>query len=228
MERVLTRDGSPTLRSDVWDCAYHSLHGAWTEAKHVYIQSGLHAQSLCQPQNPLTILEMGAGTGLNALLAVKWAHAAERPVSYYGLDAALPEASAWESWWSARPESAKDLDPWARAMRNAWEEGKAWQTPWSTTSWIQGEAASWRSPLRADVVFYDAFSPRQQPELWTAEALEPWLEALTPEGFFVTYCATGEVFRAVKSLGFAVEHLPGPPGKREMLRAHRKGTTFTP
>lgn len=223
----MTRDGSPTLRSSQWDCAYHSLHGAWTESQHVYIQSGLQSQAATNSQDALIILELGAGTGLNALLALEWAHSSQRKISYLGLDAALPIKSAWEAWWADRPNTAKHLDSWAVGIREAWDQRTAFKTPFADISWEKGEAASWRSTRMADVIFYDAFSPRQQPELWTAEALEPWLNALAPEGCLVTYCATGEVFRAVKSLGFAVEHLPGPPGKREMLRARRIGAKFT-
>ena len=221
MERVITRDGSPTLRSERWNCSFHSLHGAWTEAKHVYIEAGLAAYAKSEDQKHISVVEMGAGTGLNALLAAEWANQHQRKVIYHGLDQALPSQEDWSSWWSARPNESAALDDLALGLRSAWLQGRAFETEFFSGHFHLGAAQSWLAPNTADVLFYDAFSTRQQPELWTSEALAPWLQLLSPKGVLVTYCATGEVFRRMQALGFVTEHLPGPPGKREMLRARR-------
>ena len=117
--------------------------------------------------------------------------------------------------WSQRP----DWMALAEGLRAAWTRGEPYQDEWVHARFQMGEAPQVLLPSEVHCIFYDAFSPSQQPELWTAEALEPWLKALHRNGCLVTYCARGHVFRAVQTLGYAVEHVPGPPGKREMLRA---------
>lgn len=213
----MTRDGSPTLESHRWGCAFHSRHGALTEALHVYIQKGL-AHAAARIAGPLQILEMGAGTGLNAVLALDWAQRQGRELHYTGIDVSLPEREAWEAWrdgWQERPHW---MDGGER-IRAAWAAGQRFEEKGLTATYVQGLASKVSLPSGMHCVFYDAFSPSQQPELWTASALAPWLAALHPQGNFVTYCARGNVFRAVRELGYRVEHVQGPPGKREMLRA---------
>jgi tRNA U34 5-methylaminomethyl-2-thiouridine-forming methyltransferase MnmC len=216
-KRVMTRDGSPSLESERWGCAFHSRHGALTEAMHVYIHHGL-AYAATRHPGTLHLLEMGAGTGFNAALAAEWAHKNARKLIYTGVDLALPQADEWEAWkmgWSHRPAWMTR----AEGLRAAWTRGEPYQDEWVHARFQMGEAPLAPLPGEVHCVFYDAFSPSQQPELWTAEALGPWLKALHTKGCLVTYCARGHVFRAVQTLGYAVEHVPGPPGKREMLRA---------
>ena len=214
----MTRDGSPTLVSSQWGCAFHSRHGALTEALHVYIQEGL-AQAATMHSGPLHVLEMGAGTGFNAALAAAWAHAHQRNLFYTGLDVALPEDESWDAWRAGWPERPKWMD-FAEGMRRAWKAGEIYDDGRVRASYRPGRAGEIALPGGNDCVFYDAFSPTQQPELWTPEALAPWLASLGPTGSLVTYCARGHVFRAVRGLGYRVEHVQGPPGKREMLRAY--------
>lgn len=213
----MTRDGSPTLVSRQWGCAFHSRHGALTEALHVYIQEGL-AHAAARVEGPLHILEMGAGTGFNAALALDWAQRQGRKLHYTGIDVALPEHEAWEAWRDSWPQTPSWMDG-AQRIRDAWAAGQAYEKEGLSATYVQGFASEVSLPGGMHCVFYDAFSPSQQPELWTAEALAPWLASLGPTGSLVTYCARGHVFRAVRDLGYCVEHVQGPPGKREMLRA---------
>jgi len=213
----MTRDGSPSLESDRWGCAFHSRHGALTEALHVYIAQGLEYVGQ-KPFSELKVLEMGAGTGFNAALAAEWALKHRQKLSYTGIDLALPSDSEWEAWKSGWPVVPSWM-PIAEALREAWIRSEVYEDEWVKATFVQGQAPEVALPGDMHCVFYDAFSPTQQPELWTCEALHPWLKALHPDGCLVTYCARGHVFRAVQSLGYATEHVPGPPGKREMLRA---------
>ena len=213
----MTRDGSPTLVSSLWGCAFHSRHGALTEALHVYIQEGI-AHAAARVEGPLHILEMGAGTGFNAALALDWAQRQGRKLHYTGIDVALPEHEAWEAWRDSWPQTPSWMDT-AQRIRDAWAAGQAYEKEGLSATYVQGFASEVSLPGGMDCVFYDAFSPTQQPELWTVEALAPWLAALHPRGYLVTYCARGHVFRAVRALGYRAEHVQGPPGKREMLRA---------
>ncbi len=213
----MTRDGSPSLESHRWGCAFHSRHGALTEALHVYLQEGL-AHAAAEVEGPLRILEMGAGTGFNAALALEWAQKHGRELHYTGIDVALPEYEDWEAWrdgWPQRPSWMAG----AQHIRDAWAAGQCFEENGLSATYVQGLASEVSLPIGMHCVFYDAFSPSQQPELWTPKALAPWLAALHPQGYLVTYCARGDVFRAVRAMGYRAEHVPGPPGKREMLRA---------
>ncbi len=213
----MTRDGSPSLESHRWGCAFHSRHGALTEALHVYVQEGL-AHAAAQTAGPLQILEMGAGTGLNAALALDWAQQQGRELHYMGIDLALPEQEAWEAWRDSWPQRPSWMEK-AQRIRDAWAAGQRFVEKGLSATYVPGLASEVSLPSGMHCVFYDAFSPTQQPELWTSDALAPWLAALHPQGYLVTYCARGHVFRAIRALGYRVEHVQGPPGKREMLRA---------
>jgi len=213
----MTRDGSPTLESHRWGCAFHSRHGALTEALHVYIKEGL-AFAAAENAGPLHVLEMGSGTGFNAALALDWARRHGRELHYTGIDVDLPEKQAWEAWrdgWHERPQW---MDR-AQRIRDAWAAAQRFEEKGLSATYTRGSASEVPLPTGMHCVFYDAFSPSQQPELWTSEALAPWLAALHPKGYLVTYCARGIVFRTIRDLGYRAEHVQGPPGKREMLRA---------
>lgn len=213
----MTRDGSPSLESHRWGCAFHSRHGALTEALHVYLQEGL-AHVAAEVEGPLRLLEMGAGTGFNAALALDWAQRQGRELHYTGIDVALPDQEAWEAWRDSWPQRPSWMER-AQRIRDAWAAGQRFLEKGLSATYVPGLASEVSLPSGMHCVFYDAFSPTQQPELWTSDALAPWLDALHPQGYLVTYCARGHVFRAVRALGYRAEHVQGPPGKREMLRA---------
>jgi tRNA U34 5-methylaminomethyl-2-thiouridine-forming methyltransferase MnmC len=216
----ITGDGSPTLFSPRYQATYHSLHGALRESQHVFIHAGLHHRLQYPFTPPVRIFEMGFGTGINAFLS--WCEAENWGLSleYTALERhPLPEAI-----WQALPrgEGLQDEAPVVFDHLHA--------APWGVNSSLSPhfriqkleaclETASLQGPY--DVIFYDAFGPGTQPALWTTEILLKVCNELEVGGVFVTYCAKGEVRRTLQHLGLVVERLPGPPGKREMLRASR-------
>lgn len=208
MQIVLTADGSPTLYLPERGEHYHSLHGALGEARHVYIEAGLNHCRL-----PLIrVLEMGFGTGLNALLTGGEAERRGIQVLYTGLEnRPLP------------PEIIERLpypDLLFLEMHRAEWGVPIRLSPYFTFQKIQVDFCDYAFPEPCDVVYFDAFSPEKQPEAWSQELFDALFAALSPGGVLTTYCAKGAVRRAMQGSGFAVERLAGPPaGKREILRA---------
>lgn len=210
---VRTGDGSLTL---TWgEEHYHSLHGAVQESTHVFIRAGLEAVG----KTHVDVLEIGLGTGLNLLLT--WVRCLEGKIaaSYHALE---PHPLGVEQLHALR--HAEDLawpglhKPFVELMtgpRGIWQEAQGGLRFKVTALDVRAIEES----DCCDVVYFDAFAPRYQPELWTKEVFERMHRALRPGGVLVTYCAKGDARRAMIAAGFTVERLPGPPGKREMLRA---------
>jgi tRNA U34 5-methylaminomethyl-2-thiouridine-forming methyltransferase MnmC len=208
-----TSDGSTTIFVPHWDEHYHSIHGARQESLHVFIDHGLK-NFLSQPV--IAVLEVGFGTGLNALLTAQFA-STERKIYYEAIEAYPVEADLWRNLNYAAPGPLSDF---FEAIHEA---------PWGhETTFEKGFALLKRQSLvqdsrlkqaHFDVVYFDAFAPSAQPELWTTEIFSAMINALKPGGILVTYCAKGVVKRAMRSVGFEVIALPGPPGKREMTKA---------
>ena len=220
IELFETQDGSHSLLSQRYGVSYHSRYGAIQESMHVFIREGL--LPLVPPvDRPLHILEMGFGTGLNALLTLREAHSKRLSIFYEAIEAyplSLHEAGALNY-----PQllGGGDIAGYFAALHsNAWgveTEITASFTLLKRACLLQEYTFS----RRFDLIYYDAFAPSAQPELWEDEALGTMFAALNEGGKLVTYCAKGSVKRQLKSLGFSLETLPGPPGKREMVRATR-------
>lgn len=208
----ITRDGSSTLYSAQFDQHYHSVHGAVQESQHVFLDKGL---AECQQTTPIRILEMGFGTGLNALMT---AMQAPMPVHYLSLEA-----------YPISPEALTELNYGQLLQVETLFEGihaAAWNTsveitPDFTLEKRLGLLEDFEGTAEIDLVYWDAFAPGAQPELWTEEVFRSVLGWMNPGGILTTYCAKGDVRRAMIAAGFQVEKVPGPPGKREMLRARR-------
>lgn len=216
MQRIIeqTEDGSATLYVPELNEHYHSVKGARTESQHIFIDMGLKASAAPCPH----ILEAGFGTGLNALLTLQEAERTGRPVRYTGIEL-YPLA-----WTEVEALHYSD-DPRLRLLHEApWEE-EVCLTPTFRLLKLRRDLTSWqaddeRSPLRCDVVYFDAFAPEKQPALWTPAVFRNLYRCLTPGGILTTYCAKGAVRRLMQDIGFRMERLPGPPGgKREILRA---------
>lgn len=231
MERKLlvTADGShtlsleqhPFLRTPV---TYHSIHGAVQESLHVYIEAGLR-QFLCE--SPVSIFEMGFGTGLNALLTLLEARRRGVQVFYQAIELfPLTAGETRELNYPSRLTKEGDLvetQALFERMHDApWNENVALD-PAFTLHKSLGSITGLALSQLFHVVYYDAFAPAAQPELWTRDIFERMFSLLRPGGVLVTYCSKGEVRRALAGAGFAVEKLKGPPGKREMIRAVRPG-----
>lgn len=209
-----TKDGSKTLHQPDLDVCYHSVHGAWTETQHVFGEMGVMPAFSRIEEGNVHVLEVGFGTGLNVLDVWLRAKAAGRHAVVHSLE---PHPLSWEE--VAPLDYAASTGVPEEVWRAMHEQG-TWQDEWITFERVKTglfEAPLWEQSY--DVVLFDAFAPAAQPALWTEKAMDRMRLALKPGGQLVTYCAKGDVRRAMTGAGFSVERLPGPPGKREMLRA---------
>ena len=216
MKVTLTKDGSNTLQLPDQDVFYHSVNGAWNETQHVFGERGLEAAFQRAPSGPIKVLEIGMGTGLNVLDAWIRAHQHSRTVEVHSLEP-FPL-----NWKDVEPLGYNQLTGVPREVWQSLHERGGWSDEWFHA--IRIEAGLFEASLQEqeyDVVLFDAFAPATQPELWTVEAMDKMRCTLKPGGQLVTYCAKGDVRRAMQKAGFSVERMPGPPGKREMLRATR-------
>jgi tRNA U34 5-methylaminomethyl-2-thiouridine-forming methyltransferase MnmC len=219
IEVVISGDGSPTLQLATGE-TYHSRHGAIAESRHVFIQAGLAPQLERLAPAPLRVLEIGLGTGLNVLLTAEVAaHFPQARVEMVSLEPyPLPAEVVGQLDYAARlrGQSAQVL---------ALVHGSAWGVPVQIGDHLQFTKhqvalADFDGPARwFDLVYYDAFAPRSQPELWSAATFAHLANWLRPGAKLVTYCAQGQFRRNLRAAGFRVERLPGPPGKTEMTRA---------
>ncbi|WP_367389702.1 tRNA (5-methylaminomethyl-2-thiouridine)(34)-methyltransferase MnmD [Lewinella sp. LCG006] len=213
-----TEDGSHSLFSEQFAVGYHSKYGAIQESQHVFIQAGLAPALL--DKTSLRVFEMGFGSGLNAFLSLLFLSDPQKNIYFETVEAfPLPLAQVSSlNYPSLLNGSTDDF----RALHEApWGEPTI-ITPQFTLRKHLGTIQEVSLAGDFDVVFFDAFAPSSQPELWEAPVLEKIFQAMAPGGIFVTYCAKGVVKRTLRSIGFQVEGIPGPPGKREMTRATKQ------
>lgn len=218
-----TADGTAMLARPDLDEGYHSNRGALAEARHVFLEaSGAAARAVAGV--PTAILEIGLGSGLNAI--VTWAAfaAGNAPLRYVGIESD-PVPAAWfdRLGYADLDPTAPELIDWLRAFAAAPPGGRLTlaQSPREATA-LRADALRAAPEAPFDIVYLDAFSPNSAPALWTDAALARWRDYLRPSGVLVTYCAQGAFRRRLRDLGMRVERLPGPPaGKREMTRALR-------
>jgi tRNA U34 5-methylaminomethyl-2-thiouridine-forming methyltransferase MnmC len=212
----ITADGSHTIAIPGTNMSYHSHHGAVQESMHVFIQAGLLPIMKNYENEPLHILEIGFGTGLNALLTLREAHANQRHIFYSSIE--------------KYPLTQEEIVVLNHGRLLSMHE-----------SFMQLHTAAWNREIVIDpnftlnkkqlslpaaidtepvhLIYFDAFAPEAQPDLWTADFFHSLFDLLLPGGLLVTYCSKSEVRRAMTAAGFKVEKLPGPRGKREMVRA---------
>ena len=215
-ELKITEDGSYTLFVPGIDECYHSTHGAIQESMHIFIEGGLKQ---CQ-KDEIRILEIGFGTGLNAFLTMLEAERSEKHIHYTSLE--LYPVETGKAMQLNYPEQL------APEKRQAFEKMHTaeWNVEISITPFFKLnklEADFTVSILNDnyDVVYFDAFSPEKQPEMWSRELFEKIYSHCNQGAVLTTYCAKGIVRRAMQTAGFLVERLPGPPGKREILRGRK-------
>jgi tRNA U34 5-methylaminomethyl-2-thiouridine-forming methyltransferase MnmC len=216
-EIFLTGDGSPTFFSSRFNENYHSRHGSLTESLHVFIRQGLEKKR-SEKEGIIRVGEIGLGSGLNAALAFQFAVEKGVFVEYRAVEAYPLLPGMLSEFAQKLPFELVDFH--SRLMTLPAGKIQSLENNFSF-SW---SAHVWPAPAvfkELDVLFYDAFSPDKQPELWTPEAFRTAFESMEPGGILVTYCAKGYVRRNMEEAGFQTERLPGPPGKREMLRARR-------
>lgn len=213
---VITGDGSHTLTAVGMDEHYHSTHGAVRESEHVFIDYGLDAIEL----DSINILEVGFGTGLNALLTLM--NSVGKRVNYETIEAFPVSTELVEKLnYKDRLNLNDDVVRMFEAMHKC-----EWDQPIDISSDFQFRKHHCRLEDMQfkglyDLVYYDAFGPRSQPEMWSVERLSPVVDAISPGGILVTYCAQGAFKRNLRQLGLMVEELPGPPGKRQMTRGRK-------
>lgn len=217
LEVITTGDGSHSLLNAALQETYHSRHGAVRESTHVFIDHGLRVAELIHPE-PLRILEIGFGTGLNALLTLLEAGRRSLKITY----------ESWEKF--PLPAEVVEQLNYGAIVSDTESFRLLHESPWDTLVAIHPCFELYKrakdiltEPLEGnfDLVYYDAFAPSKQPEMWTLDVLRKVTSSLSPGGLWVTYCAKGQVKRDLAALGLTVETLPGPPGKKEMTRATR-------
>jgi len=214
---ITTADGSTTIHIEEWNEQYHSKHGAVQEAYHVFIKNGL---SLFSNQE-LAILEIGFGTGLNAFITFLEAKKTNLTIDYDGVEAFPVAVKELQQLNYVETLNAKVHEKQFGLMHEcSWES----YHEISANFRLKKRKQDFKTIQQKDayhLIYFDAFGARVQPELWTELLFQKMYVALKPKGVLVTYAAKGSVRRAMQAVGFLVERLPGPPGKREMLRAKK-------
>jgi tRNA U34 5-methylaminomethyl-2-thiouridine-forming methyltransferase MnmC len=214
-EIIQTQDGSTTIHLPEWNESYHSKHGAIQEAYHVFIKNGF---SLFKGK-PISILEIGFGTGLNAFITYLEAKKSKnQKIIYVGVEAypvVLAEALQMNY---AQEIEGKESPVFQLLHQTNWEEETVISPNFSLTK-RQQFFQDIKDSNAFDLIYFDAFGFRVQPELWSEAIFAAMYEALQPNGILVTYACRTSIKKAMLSAGFSVEKLPGAPGKREMLRA---------
>jgi tRNA U34 5-methylaminomethyl-2-thiouridine-forming methyltransferase MnmC len=221
LQIVTTADGSNTIYNALVGENYHSHHGALQESKHVFLHSGLeYFLANSDSQDQVSVLEVGFGTGLNFLLTAGYCTQQQIRLTYTGIEAyPLNEEMLSQTGYD------RYVLPtiWGALLLN-YPAALSATVPLNDMVQLQirpTELMSFSSPVKYDVIYFDAFAAAYQPEMWREEAIAHTLQFLKPGGVFVTYAITGNLKRAIKALGLKVEKAPGALGKREMLRAVR-------
>ena len=216
-EIVQTSDGSTTIYLPEWEENYHSKHGAIQEAKHVFIKNGF--AQLNQPE--ISVLEIGFGTGLNAFITFLEAKKVAKKVNYTGVEAYPVDFNEIAQMNYVAELQATDFESDFQQMHTC---------EWNSNVKISNDFCLTKRQQffdqiddieEFDLIYFDAFGYRVQPELWSTEIFQKMFNALKPGGILVTYAARGVVKRSMIEVGFTVEKLAGPPGKREMFRAFK-------
>ncbi|MDB5229074.1 MAG: hypothetical protein JWN78_3267 [Bacteroidota bacterium] len=218
MERqlVITEDGSSSVFIAELSEHYHSIHGALQESQHVFIDAGLHYKT--GKQTEINILEVGFGTGLNALLTCMEVEKNLLRITYTAVEKFPLDDVIYPQLNYCSLLNISGCDHLYK---------KIYLSPWQETVHLTNHFSLLKLKMdvkeisfanQFDIIYFDAFAPTAQPELWTAEIFNSMYNSLMQEGILVTYCAKGEVKRIMRSAGFKIEALPGAKGKREMTR----------
>lgn len=220
---ITTDDGSHSVYDVTLKETYHSFHGAFREAIHVYMLYGMDTWLMQNPdKKPIRIFEVGFGTGLNAWLTLVWAEQNQIPVLYHTIE---PNPLTKEIYsqlnYIEHDHSIWHYHKYFEALHEApFNEGVILSEYFNMKKEQVKLEDVQLYPM--DVVFFDAFAPNKQPEIWTKEMLSEVVDAMNPGAIFTTYCAVGKLRHDLAELGLLVETPPGPLGKKEMTRAWKK------
>ena len=216
-----TADGSHTLFVPELKEHYHSVNGAIQESTHIFIRAGLQQLPL---RNKIRILEVGFGTGLNALLTLLYAQEQEACIHYTSLELyPLPLTVTGQLNYPQQLETPNAALFFKQLHLAPWNE-ESRVTPYFTLLKKKTDFTSCVFSEKYDLIFFDAFAPEKQEEMWQQELFDRLFRATNEGGILTTYCAKGEVRRMLQRSGYTVNRLPGPPGKRQMIQAVRKTT----
>lgn len=220
VQLIETRDGSSSLLLPEMNETYHSTHGAVTESKYVFVKMGLlHWLSLNPDAAETRILEVGFGTGLNTWLTLTEVEAHKNVyVQFTSLEKFPLDANIISQLNYTRESDNIDRSLFNNIHNAKWNEIHNITDRFELLKW-KGDIADFPTHQdKFDIIYFDAFAPSRQPEMWSPEVLTKMYQLLNSGGIFVTYCAQGQFKRDLKSAGFDLEELPGPPGKKEMTR----------
>ncbi|MDR1730064.1 MAG: tRNA (5-methylaminomethyl-2-thiouridine)(34)-methyltransferase MnmD [Prevotellaceae bacterium] len=210
-----TADGSHTFFVPELNEHYHSVNGALTESRHVFINAGLNQIE----QKEISVLEIGFGTGLNAILTCLEAKSRSIPIHYTGIEL-YPIDKKWIKMLNFPDEIDMENSVFDYLHDCEWNKD-ARIDAFFTLHKIKGDLTKMRFNRTFDLIYFDAFAPEKQPEMWSPEIFSHLFNQTNPNGILTTYCAKGSVRRMLQTAGYETERLPGPPGKREMLRARK-------
>lgn len=222
-EIIITGDGSPTIFVPELDEHYHSVHGALNESLHVFIQAGLSYR--LEQKKTIHILEIGLGTGSNLLLTLDFIQSLPVQITYDALEP-FPITNEIINSLGSSITTFKCSKETFEQIHNAEAGQPVTLSPKLSFTRLQETLQNVQLSKQYDLIYFDAFGPRAQPEMWEAANFDKLFRNMEPGGVLVTYCAKGSVRRTLQEIGFMVEKLPGPPGKREMLRATKLPVNF--
>jgi len=218
---IITKDGSHSIEIPEMNVTYHSIHGALQESTHVFINAGLLASDLFDFIGVHHVLEIGFGTGLNALLTLIEADKHQNRIYYTAIEPyPLSENEIKPLNYCEQLNLAQYKPRFERMHETGWEEMFE-ITQYFRLTKIKCSLPDFSDEEKFRIIYFDAFAPAAQPELWTKEIFENMYKLLLPDGILVTYCSKGDVRRNMQAAGFTIEKIQGPPGKREMLRARK-------
>lgn len=219
---IVTEDGSHSLYHAKLNETYHSFHGAVQESRYVFLKEGLDFLRTSFALDKIRVLEVGFGTGLNAILTSEWAVANKVRVEYTTLEPFPLKREVYEALNYHEFFEDKTVKERFLALHNvAWEQAFQ-QNEFFSILKSEAKLQDFKSDSLFDIIFFDAFAPSKQSEMWDLEVIEKTALLLDSNGVFVTYCAKGQLKRDLKAVGLAVETLPGPPGKKEMVRGVKR------
>ena len=219
-EIISTHDGSHSLFSSKYKASYHSHFGAIDEAITVFLSAGFDFKRNRDPDKPIRILEMGFGSGLNAFLTAIQAFKLNQKVIYHSIESEPIPKSNWSILNYGK--ILKDQEMFQNLHESTWDQDYPVHEFFVLKKFhIKIQAHKFLEDFY-DVIFYDAFAPSCQADLWTKEIHQPIFDALRKDGVFVTYCAQGKFKRLLKDIGYHLESLPGPAKKKEMTRAIKR------
>ncbi len=214
---ITTNDGSHSILVPELNEQYHSIHGAIKEAEHVFLKMGLD-EFIPHNEPSLNVFEVGFGTGLNALLSAKWAKENQQELEYTSIEKYPVSKGEFDQLNYGNIVGEKEL--YKNITISNWNDFNQISEKLKLRK-LELDIVKDNLPNGFDIVFFDAFAPNKQPELWNVSVFEKVYEIMNKNGLMVTYCCQGQAKRNMISAGFEVEKVSGPPGKREMLRARK-------